>query len=83
MPLPDADIILLESFLDYLSSMVWIIVLLEFPIVAMLELLCRFLHVFIKNLDVILFSHDFLGPDGFLCALDTGTEKHSLNRMYA
>ena len=68
MLLQDADIILLESFLDYFSGMVWVVVMLELPMVAMLELLCRFLHVFIKNLDVILLSHDFLDPDGVLCA---------------
>ena len=68
MRLQDTDIILLERFLAYFSSMVWIVVMLELPIVAQLELLCRFLHVVIKNLDVILLSHDFLDPGGVLCA---------------
>ena len=71
MPLQDA-IILLERFLDYISGMIWIVVMLEIPIVAMLELLCRFLDVFIKNLDVILLSRDFLDPDGVLCAPERG-----------
>ena len=69
MPLQDADIILLERLLDYFSGMFWIAALLELPIVTELELLCRFLEVFIKDLDVILLSHDFLDPDGVLCAL--------------
>ena len=68
VPLQDPDIILLERFLDYFSGMVWIAAMLELLIVAMLELLCRFLHVFIKNLDVILLSHEFLDPDGLFCA---------------
>ena len=67
MPVQDADITLLERFLDYLSSMFWIVVMLELPIVAKLELLCRFLDVLIKNLDVTLLSHDFLDPDRVLC----------------
>ena len=50
MPLQDAGIILLERFLDCFSGMVWIVVMLELPIVAMLEILCRFPDVFIKNL---------------------------------
>ena len=48
--------------------MFWIVVTLELPIVLNLELPCRFLHVFSKDLDVILLSHDFLDPDGVLCA---------------
>ena len=71
MPLQDAAIILLERFLDYFSGMIWIVVMQELPIVAQLELLCRFLHVFMKNLNVILLSHDFLDPDGVLCAPET------------
>ena len=55
--------------MDYFSGMFWIVALLELPIVAELELLCRFLQVFIKDLDVILLSHDFLDPDGVSCAL--------------
>ena len=49
--------------------MFWIVALLELPIVAELELLCRFLQVFIKNLDVILLLHELLDPDGVHCAL--------------
>ena len=69
MVLQDDDIILLKRFLDYFSSTFWIVVLLELPTVAELELLCRFRKVFIKNLDIILLSHDFLDPDGIPCAL--------------
>ena len=69
MPLHDTDIIFLERFLDHFSGMFWIVVLLELPIVAELEFLCRYLQVFIENLDVILRPHDFLDPDGVPCAL--------------
>ena len=58
MPLQDADINLLERFLNYFSGMFWIFVLLELPIVAELEFLCRFLQVSISDLDVILLSHE-------------------------
>ena len=71
MPVQNVDIILLERSLDYLSGMFWIVVMLGLPIVAKLELLCRFLHVSIKDLDVIILSHDFLDPDGVLCALES------------
>ena len=62
MPLQDDDIILLKPFLDYFNSICWINVLLELTIVAELELLCRFLHVFIEDLDVFLLFQDFLDP---------------------
>ena len=64
MPLQDADIILLERFLDYFSGMFRIVVLLELPIVVELEFFCRFLRVFIKDLDIFPLSRDFLEPDG-------------------
>ena len=67
MPLQHADIILLKRFLTF-SGMFWIAVLLELPMIAELELLCRFLQVCIKDLDVILLSHVFLNPDGLPCA---------------
>ena len=38
MPLHDPDNIILERFLDYFRGMVWIVVMLELPIVVMLEL---------------------------------------------
>ena len=69
MPLQGTDINLLERFLDYFSGMFWIVVLLELPTAAELEFLCRFLQFFIKDLDVILLSHDFLDPDRVPCAL--------------
>ena len=50
--------------------MFWIVVFLELPVVAELELLCRFRQAFFKDLDVILLSHDFLDPDGVPCALE-------------
>ena len=40
--------------------MLWIVVFLELPVVAELELLCRFLQVFIEDLDVFLLSQEFL-----------------------
>ena len=46
MRLQDADIILLERFLVYFGGTVWIVAMLELPIAAQLELLCRFIHVF-------------------------------------
>ena len=64
MTLQDADTILLEPFLNYFSSMFWIVVMLELPVVAKLEILCRFLQVFIKDLDEFIPSHDFLNPEG-------------------
>ena len=71
MPLQDADTIFLERFFDYFSGTFWIVVLLELPIVAELENLCRFLQVFMKDLDVLLLSHDFLNTDGVPCVLVT------------
>ena len=68
LPLQDADI-LPERFLEYFSGMFWIVVFLELPVVAELELLCRFLQVFIEDLDVFLLSQEFLDPDGTPCAL--------------
>ena len=65
MTLQNADIILLERFEDYFSGTFWIVVLLELPIVAKLELLCRFLQGFVKDLDAILLSHDFRIMMGF------------------
>ena len=67
MSFQDADIILLERFLDYFSGMALIVVMLELPIIAKLELLRGFIHAYIMNLDVILLSHDFLDPNGVLC----------------
>ena len=43
MPLQDADVILPERFLDYFSGMFWIVVFLELPVVAGLELPYRYL----------------------------------------
>ena len=73
MPLQHADNILFERFLDYLNGMFWIVVLLELPIVAELELLCRLLQVFFKDEDVVLLSQNFLDPDGVPCALGIET----------
>ena len=76
MPLQDAGIILLERFLDYLSGMFWIFIFLELPVVAELELLCRFLQVFIEDLDVFLLSQEFLHPAGLPVPWE---EKHPLS----
>ena len=80
MALQDANIILIERFLDYCSGMFWIVVMLELPIVAKLELLWSFLHVFIKDLDIFLLSHDSWIHTGFSKPRKV---KHSLIRMYA
>ena len=80
MPPQDADIILIERFLNYFSGMFGIADMLKLPIVAKLEVFCRFIHVFIQDLDVILLSRYSLDPDGVICARK---EKQSLNRMYA
>ena len=69
MPLQDADTILSERFFDYFSGMFLIVVFLELPVVAELELLCRFLHVFIEDLDAFPISQEFLDPDGAPCAM--------------
>ena len=68
-PLQDADIILLERLVDYFSGMFWIAVFLELPVVAELELFCRFIQVVIEDWDVFLLSQEFLDPDGAPCAL--------------
>ena len=69
MPLQDADIILLERFLDYYSGLICIVVLLELPIVDELELLHRLHNIFLKDLDVILLLKFFWILTGFPCAL--------------
>ena len=66
---PDADVILPERFLDCFIGMFWIVIFLERPVVAELELLCRFLQVLIKDLDVFLLSQDFLYADWVPCIL--------------
>ena len=78
MPLQDADIIL-ERFLDYFSGMFWIVVFLELPVVAELELLCRFLQVFIQDLDAFLiFKSSWI----VMRPPVPREEKHALNVMY-
>ncbi|XP_041670644.1 uncharacterized protein ofcc1 [Cheilinus undulatus] len=66
----DGDIIVLEPLLYYLGSMFRIIIML--PVGAKLEFLSGFLHVFIKNPNVILLSHNSLDLDKVPCA--TGGE---------
>ena len=58
-----------EIFLDYFSGMFWIVVFLELPVAAELELLRGFLQAFIEDLDLLLLSQEFLDLDRAPCAL--------------
>ena len=49
--------------------MFWIVVFLELPVAAELELLRGFLQAFIEDLDLLLLSQEFLDLDGASCAL--------------
>ena len=80
LPLQDADIILLERFFDNFSGMFWMVVFLELPVVTEVELLYRFLQVFIEDLDVFLLSQEFFDPDGAPCAL--GREATRFNDVW-